>query len=170
MWKTTIRLAILATSLVVAAGAAHAFQSVPGHADIKVKAKIKTVNGVKTVVGCTVSFCVRKPRGGLAIHQQVTGARPTVWTPAGAKALGENDRAATYEPEQFRGILIGDDVATPDVDTVYPGTLEIDYEKHGVKPGQTLTLITSWRYPGNYHVYGAVTNSNAGNNFTTPEK
>lgn len=153
-------------------GAAHAFSDVPGHVDIKVKAKTKTINGVKTKVGCTVTFACQNPRGSYATsYVGAKRTRPTLWTPEVARTLGEADRRATHDEEPFKargGTIFGDFVEVPDQGVVVPGTIEIDYATHGVTSGQRLTLITGWNYGSNVHVYGGVTNYSEGNEFVLP--
>ena len=165
-------LAAIVTTLLLATGAAHAFSSVPGHVDITVKAKTKTVNGVKCVVGCRVSFVAKNPSGSfVAGHSSARETRPTIWTPAGAKALRDGPgREATVEEGKFTGVVWGQLLPIPELNTAYPGHVDIDYAKHGVKSGDRLTLITGWNYSGasSAHVYGAVTNYSEGNEFTAP--
>lgn len=159
----------LATSLLVAVGAAHAFNEVPGHVDIRVKAKNKTVNGVKTVVGCTVTFACKNPLGSYAAsYAPAKQVRPTLWTPAAARGLGSGGRNATYHESHFTGTVLGELIDVPEQGVVYQGKIEVDYAKHGVTSGQRLTLVTGWNYGGNVHVYGAVTSYSEGNELVLP--
>lgn len=156
-------------------GVADAFSSVPGHADIKVKPIHATVGGVKTVVGCTVSFCVRK--AGTS-WDAATHARPSLFTVAGARALhnsSEASREAVYEPAQFKGLKLFEDIPVPTPNVVVEHKIKFTYaelggEAAGVASGAKLTLVTAWKWGASSrpHVYGTVTNYDPGNELTLP--
>lgn len=153
--------------------AAHAFTSVPGHADIKVKAS-KTRNGV--VRGCTLTFCVRTPMGGYP------GAFPGLFDPAKVQALkGSQNRAAVINPDHNHIRVALPYVPVGAVGQAFPVTVEIDYDQHGLSSGETLTLVTAWPGTGQVseqdrrhslnqqpHVYGTITATDPGNDFKLP--
>lgn len=163
-------LAALASS-----GSARAFSSVPGHADISVKPIHKTVDGVKKVVGCTVSFCVRKAGGS---WDAAMAARPSVFLPSVARGLKNSQdasRNAVHDPESFKGLMLFDDVPVPDPNVVVKTKIKFNYadlggEAAGVVSGAKLTLVTAWKWSPSAapHVYGTVTNYDEGNEFTLP--
>lgn len=166
--RTVATIATLLASLVAAN--AHAFTSAPGHADIQAKAKTKTVNGVKCVVGCTVKFAVRKAGGG--VYNNATHVRPSVLRPEVAARLAnssDESRWAVWDPARSQAVEIFADHPVPDPNVVVPHEIYIDYAKHGLTSGQKLTLVTAWKYgEGAPHVYGTVMQTGPENEFVLP--
>lgn len=150
--------------------AARAFSGAPGHADISVKPIHKTVNGVKCVTGCVVKFKVRNT--GSSAYQPAKFARAGIYREGVVATIGSSDadRNSTFDLGPTAKFFHHEDIPVEAQETVYDGKVTIDYAKHGVQSGQKLTLVTAWKYnpSGAPHVYGAVMQRDANNDFVTP--
>ena len=168
-----LRPIVVACVFALGAPAALAFNSVPGHAGVGLKAG-RTAGGL--VRSAKLTFQVRSPNPGWPI------AFPALMDPAKAAQLKQNQqRVGTINPDQ--GYIR---IALPHVDVppgqVIPVEFEIDYDQHGLASGQKLTLVTAWpgtgAVPGNPdrrasvnnapHVYGTITQYNPGDDLTLP--
>lgn len=158
-------------ALAVVPALAHAFTSVPGHADIKVKPR--ATNG--QTKGCTLTFCVRTPLGGY--HR----AFPALMDPQVAYALKNGNRAATINPALGSIRIALPVVDVPTANTVIQVSHELDYATHGLASGMKVYLVTSWpgtgttgstdrADPSNHspHVFGTITATGTEHEITLP--